>query len=60
MVSAFAKVHAVWLMVCRLVFSGGTNVTFRGTKDPEWGWIDGHGQAVKIFGDILVHRILTH
>ncbi|TDL28064.1 pectin lyase-like protein [Rickenella mellea] len=26
-------------------FSGGTNVTLRGTLDPEWGWVDGHGQA---------------
>ncbi|KAF8527382.1 pectin lyase fold/virulence factor [Hysterangium stoloniferum] len=23
----------------------GTNVTLRGTKDPNWGWIDAHGQA---------------
>ncbi|EUC66233.1 glycoside hydrolase family 28 protein [Rhizoctonia solani AG-3 Rhs1AP] len=23
---------------------GGTNVTLRGTTDPNWGWIDGHGQ----------------
>jgi len=23
----------------------GTNITLRGTKDPEWGWIDSHGQA---------------
>ncbi|CAE7198300.1 unnamed protein product [Rhizoctonia solani] len=22
----------------------GTNVTLRGTTDPNWGWIDGHGQ----------------
>ncbi|CUA67839.1 hypothetical protein RSOLAG22IIIB_03269 [Rhizoctonia solani] len=22
----------------------GTNVTLRGTTDPDWGWIDGHGQ----------------
>ncbi|KAG6856118.1 hypothetical protein H0H87_007332 [Tephrocybe sp. NHM501043] len=26
-------------------FSGGNNVTLRGTTDPNWGWIDGHGQA---------------
>lgn len=26
-------------------FNGGRNVTLRGSKDPEWGWIDGHGQA---------------
>ncbi|GJE99502.1 glycoside hydrolase family 28 protein [Phanerochaete sordida] len=26
-------------------FSGGTNVTLRGTADPSWGWIDAHGQA---------------
>lgn len=24
----------------------GTNVTLRGTTDPQWGWVDGHGQAV--------------
>ncbi|GJJ13217.1 hypothetical protein Clacol_007468 [Clathrus columnatus] len=23
----------------------GTNVTLQGTEDPEWGWVDGHGQA---------------
>jgi polygalacturonase len=28
-----------------LSFSGGTNVTLRGSTDPNWGWIDGHGQA---------------
>jgi len=26
-------------------FSGGTNVTLRGSTDPEWGWVDAHGQA---------------
>lgn len=26
-------------------FSGGTNVTLRGSTDPEWGWVDGHGQT---------------
>ncbi|KAL0952100.1 hypothetical protein HGRIS_008733 [Hohenbuehelia grisea] len=26
-------------------FSGGNNVTLRGTTDPKWGWVDGHGQA---------------
>ncbi|KAJ7642073.1 pectin lyase-like protein [Roridomyces roridus] len=26
-------------------FSGGNNVTLRGSTDPEWGWIDAHGQA---------------
>ncbi|KAK7051487.1 hypothetical protein VNI00_004461 [Paramarasmius palmivorus] len=25
-------------------FSGGTNVTLRGSKDPNWGWVDAHGQ----------------
>ncbi|KAF8152112.1 pectin lyase-like protein [Mycena galopus ATCC 62051] len=28
-----------------ITFAGGTNVTLRGTTDPKWGWIDGHGQA---------------
>ncbi|CAK5265659.1 unnamed protein product [Mycena citricolor] len=27
-----------------LTFTGGTNVTLRGSKHPKWGWIDGHGQ----------------
>ncbi|KAK7449316.1 hypothetical protein VKT23_013459 [Stygiomarasmius scandens] len=28
-------------------FTSGTNVTLSGTgsQDPEWGWVDGHGQA---------------
>ncbi|KAF9025805.1 pectin lyase-like protein [Hymenopellis radicata] len=26
-------------------FSGGDNVTLRGTTDPKWGWVDGKGQA---------------
>ncbi|OBZ68553.1 putative exopolygalacturonase C [Grifola frondosa] len=26
-------------------FSGGNNVTLRGSTDLEWGWVDGHGQA---------------
>ncbi|KLO20092.1 pectin lyase-like protein [Schizopora paradoxa] len=26
-------------------FSGGSNVTLRGSTDPEWGWVDAHGQA---------------
>ncbi|KAI0640152.1 pectin lyase fold/virulence factor [Trametes polyzona] len=26
-------------------FSGGNNVTLRGSQDPGWGWVDGHGQA---------------
>ncbi|KAF7307636.1 Glycoside hydrolase family 28 protein [Mycena indigotica] len=25
-------------------FSGGNNVTLRGSTDPKWGWVDGHGQ----------------
>ncbi|RDB24422.1 putative exopolygalacturonase C [Hypsizygus marmoreus] len=25
-------------------FTGGNNVTLRGSTDPKWGWIDGHGQ----------------
>jgi hypothetical protein len=32
----------------RFTFTGGNNVTLRGTTDPQWGWIDGHGQAVHI------------
>ncbi|KAJ7696742.1 pectin lyase fold/virulence factor [Mycena rosella] len=26
-------------------FTGGKNVTLRGSTDPKWGWVDGHGQA---------------
>ncbi|KAH9854301.1 pectin lyase fold/virulence factor [Lenzites betulinus] len=26
-------------------FSGGSNVTLRGSTDPQWGWVDAHGQA---------------
>lgn len=25
-------------------FIGGNNVTLRGSTDPDWGWVDGHGQ----------------
>jgi polygalacturonase len=25
-------------------FIGGNNVTLRGNTDPDWGWVDGHGQ----------------
>ncbi|KAJ8487605.1 hypothetical protein ONZ51_g4069 [Trametes cubensis] len=35
-----------WLMlVHRFTFTGGNNVTLRGSEDPNWGWVDGHGQA---------------
>ncbi len=30
----------------RFAFTGGNNVTLRGSIDPDWGWGDGHGQAV--------------
>ncbi|KAI0714728.1 pectin lyase fold/virulence factor [Earliella scabrosa] len=26
-------------------FTGGNNVTLRGSTDPQWGWVDAHGQA---------------
>jgi len=26
-------------------FKGGNNVTLRGSLNPKWGWVDGHGQA---------------
>ena len=29
----------------RFAFSGGNNVTLRGSRNPNWGWVDGHGQA---------------
>lgn len=25
-------------------FTGGNNVTLRGNTDPDWGWVNGHGQ----------------
>ncbi|KAI0095175.1 pectin lyase-like protein [Irpex rosettiformis] len=28
-----------------VAFSGGNNVTLRGTTDPTWGWVDAHGQS---------------
>ncbi|KAI0347920.1 pectin lyase-like protein [Trametopsis cervina] len=28
-----------------VAFSGGNNVTLRGSTDPKWGWVDAHGQA---------------
>ncbi|KAF5384813.1 hypothetical protein D9615_000966 [Tricholomella constricta] len=31
--------------IARFSFKGGNNVTLRGTTDPNWGWIDAHGQA---------------
>ncbi|KAG6847707.1 hypothetical protein H0H93_006412, partial [Arthromyces matolae] len=31
--------------LARIAFTGGNNVTLRGSTDPEWGWIDGQGQA---------------
>lgn len=35
-------------------FSGGNNVTLRGSTDPEWGWVDAHGQAVRPFDRIIL------
>jgi hypothetical protein len=34
------------ITVIRVTFIGGDNVTLRGTTDPNWGWVDAHGQAV--------------
>ncbi|EGO19068.1 glycoside hydrolase family 28 protein, partial [Serpula lacrymans var. lacrymans S7.9] len=28
----------------KISFMGGNNVTLRGNTDPDWGWVDGHGQ----------------
>ncbi|KAJ3849024.1 pectin lyase-like protein [Lentinula lateritia] len=36
---------AILSCLCRFDFTGGTNVTLQGSTDPDWGWIDGHGQA---------------
>ncbi|KAG0697728.1 glycoside hydrolase family 28 protein [Suillus ampliporus] len=30
--------------VQEISFTGGNNVTLRGNADPNWGWVDGHGQ----------------
>lgn len=30
-----------------MTFTGGNNVTLRGSTDPHWGWINGKGQAVR-------------
>ncbi|CCO30407.1 hypothetical protein BN14_04436 [Rhizoctonia solani AG-1 IB] len=44
------SIAAVQAEVAKSTFSGhwikiaGTNVTLRGTTDPNWGWIDSHGQ----------------
>jgi hypothetical protein len=40
--------NTLLLILCfrRIAFTGGTNVTLRGSLNPKWGWIDGHGQAV--------------
>lgn len=40
-------------LTARFAFSGGNNVTLRGSEDPEWGWVDGHGQAVCA---LLIHQ----
>ena len=37
----------------RFSFNGGRNVTLRGSTDPEWGWIDGHGQAVRVIPSVF-------
>ncbi len=37
----------------RFTFTGGTNVTLRGSIDPNWGWVDAHGQAVSILGALF-------
>ncbi|KAF9225181.1 pectin lyase-like protein [Gyrodon lividus] len=36
---AAANYSGAWI-----AFTGGNNVTLRGTTDPDWGWVDGHGQ----------------
>ena len=28
------------------MFSGGSNVTLEGSRDPQWGWVNSHGQQV--------------
>ncbi|CCL98533.1 uncharacterized protein FIBRA_00532 [Fibroporia radiculosa] len=36
---AAANFSGAWIS-----FTGGNNVTLRGNTDPDWGWVDGHGQ----------------
>ena len=38
--------HLSLLRIFRFTFKGGNNVTLKGSTDPNWGWVDGHGQAV--------------
>ncbi|KAK0465961.1 pectin lyase fold/virulence factor [Desarmillaria tabescens] len=38
--SDIATVQGHWFS-----FSGGDNVTLRGSTDPDWGWVDAHGQG---------------
>lgn len=51
-VSALTPMHARDLSDTRVpprfTFTGGTNVTLRGSTDDDWGWVDGHGQAVRL------------
>lgn len=30
----------------------GTNVTLKGNTEPNWGWVDGHGQQVCLFWSV--------
>ncbi|THH19377.1 hypothetical protein EW146_g1787 [Bondarzewia mesenterica] len=43
-------------------FTGGNNVTLRGSTDKEWGWVDAHGQAVVIVPSPRIYSSLwlTH
>ena len=50
MVCVLAVILTAYLVLTRrqrFTFTGGTNVTLRGSTDPDWGWVDGHGQAVR-------------
>ena len=42
------NVTVEFIFLDRFTFTGGTNVTLRGSTDPNWGWVDAHGQAVSI------------
>uniref|UniRef100_A0A0W0FJ62 galacturonan 1,4-alpha-galacturonidase n=1 Tax=Moniliophthora roreri TaxID=221103 RepID=A0A0W0FJ62_MONRR len=42
----FFKLRIItYIKPLRFSFSGGTNVTLRGSTDCNWGWVDAHGQA---------------
>lgn len=43
----------------RFRFTGGTNVTLEGSRDPHWGWVNSYGQQVGEKTQIISGRALT-